>query len=131
MGSLYLDCEKYELNLIFLHNAIGKMHNQVKSEHTVQFIYKKELHNRKLVFYSNIIKFLPRCVFRTMFHISEADVEVIFPERIVPIFANKLTAPIKCSWNQTSINPEQRLQYFRSSIVRRLIYIWGKCSYKK
>src|SRR5699024_1979077 len=102
----------YSINMIFLNNAIGEMFYQVEFPLNIILINKKELPWKKLVVFSNFIKFLPKVIFRKIYHIPHADIEVIFPERLVPIFANKLTAVCKCSWNQTFVDPKVRLSYF-------------------
>lgn len=126
-----LDREKYSINMIFLNNAIGEMFYQVEFPLNIILINKKELPWKKLVVFSNFIKFLPKAIFRKIYHIPHADIEVIFPERLVPIFANKLTAVCKCSWNQTFVDPKVRLSYFGKNFKTRLIQWWGRYSYRK
>lgn len=126
-----LDREKYLINMIFLNNAIGDMFYQVEIPLNTILLNPNELSWKKLVVFSNFIKFLPKRIFRKLYRIPDADVEIIFPERLVPIFANKLTAECKCSWNQTFVNPAERLEYFSKSFKTRLIQWWGRYSYKK
>lgn len=126
-----LDREKYSINMIFLNNAIGDMFYQVEIPLNTILLNQNELSWKKLVIFSNFIKFLPKRIFRKLYRIPDADVEIIFPERLVPIFANKLTAECKCSWNQTFVNPAERLEYFSRSLKTQLIQWWGRYSYKK
>lgn len=126
-----LNKEKYKINIIFLNKAIGEMFHQIKIPINTIFLNNNELTYKKLVLFSNYIKFLPKKFFRKFYGIPKADVEVIFPERLVPIFANKLTAKCKCSWNQTSIDPVKRCEYFNKNLKTKLIYYWGRLCYKK
>lgn len=127
----HLDKRKYYVNLIFLNRSVGQMYEQIEFPvHTI-FLNHKELSMKKLVIFSNVIKFIPKGVFRSLWKIPKADIEIIFPERIVPIFANKLMAHKKLSWFQTSVNPSQKLIYYQKNIITKWIYWWSRKSYQR
>ena len=74
----HINTKKYRINLIFLNHAIGAMYKQIEIPFNAYFLNEQELPMKKLRLFSNYIKFMPKGLFRKKYHISDADIEIIF-----------------------------------------------------